>query len=163
MVEGMQLIGFSSEQASEVASWARSALEALRWCSFDGHPVPPGVVAGWVEEPGVLAHLLVEASVPVAYGELWVDHDEAEVELARLIVAPDHRRRGVGASLTRALVAEAHHHGADIFLRVRPDNPTALRLYQRVGFRRVDVGLETEWNAGQPVPYLWMQAPVGDR
>jgi hypothetical protein len=30
------------------------------------------------------------------YGELWLDTDEDEVELARLIVPPDRRHQGLG-------------------------------------------------------------------
>lgn len=162
MSEATQLIEFVPLRAAEVASWATTAREALAWCSFEGHPVPAEVVASWADEPDCSAYLLVEGSTPVAYGELWIDLEEAEVELAHLIVAPQHRRRGLGATLTRALLAEARDHVTDAFLRVRPENATAYRLYQRIGFRRVLPELEAQWNAQQPAAYAWMQAPAGD-
>ena len=158
MSEATQLVEFTSPHAAEVASWAATAGEALSWCSSEHHPVPVEVVASWADEPDCAAYLLVEGSTPVAYGELWVDLDEAEVELARLIVAPQHRQRGLGAALTRALLTRARDHATDVFLRVRPENAAAYRLYRRLGFRRVPPELEAEWNGRQPVAYFWMQA-----
>ena len=97
--------------------------------------------------------------MPVGYGELWIDLEEEEVELARLIVAPTARGRGYGAALTESLLARAHALFDDVFLRVRPDNDRAQRLYERIGFERVASDLAQAWNAQQPVDYVWMQAP----
>jgi GNAT superfamily N-acetyltransferase len=46
------------------------------------------------------------------------------------------RGQGVGADLVRALIAEAALRGLRLSLNVRETNP-ALRLYERLGFRRV--------------------------
>jgi ribosomal protein S18 acetylase RimI-like enzyme len=52
-------------------------------------------------------------------------------------VAPEHRGRGVGTALLEALVERAQQEGAPaLSLSVEEDNP-ALRLYERLGFRRV--------------------------
>jgi ribosomal protein S18 acetylase RimI-like enzyme len=58
--------------------------------------------------------------------------------LTAIDVAPEHRRRGLGAAVTAALVAEAAHQGAGrVFLQVEEGNTAALALYARRGFRAV--------------------------
>lgn len=72
----------------------------------------------------------------MADGELWVDDDEQEVELARLIVAPAHRGQGVGRRIVTGLVEHAHRIHPTAFLRVRPENEAARRCYAAAGFAR---------------------------
>src|SRR5678809_255129 len=60
--------------------------------------------------------ILVADGIPVGYGETWVDDDEREVELARIIVAPPARGRGLGRELTRLLVTEARRSYPDVVL-----------------------------------------------
>lgn len=64
------------------------------------------------------------------------------------------RGRGVGTRVLRALRAEASRQGiAQISLSVEPDNP-ALRLYERVGFRKLARvgGAWTMLAAVEPMP-----------
>ena len=91
----------------------------------------------------------------VAYGELWVDDDEAEVEIARLIVDPAERARG-RACIWRAAWALARSRYPRVFLRVHPDNIAARRCYAAAGFQPVDPCQAAEWNASQPVSYVWL-------
>ena len=149
------LIPFTPAHADLVAGWSTSADEADMWCSRAEHPFPADVVAGWGEQPDVAAYLLTDGYAPVAYGEVWSDDEEDEAELARLIVAPAVRGRGVGRELTAALVARAGYD--DVFMRVRPDNAVALAAYRRAGFTDVAADLQAEWNAPQPRPYAWLQ------
>ena len=144
--------------ASVIANWALSAEDTARWCSSDT-AVPAERVIEWWSGSDVEPWLLVDAlGEPIAYGELWVDVDEDEVELARLIVAPPLRSRGVGRRLVGELLGKAADTGLGaVFLRVRPGNEVAIRCYLGSGF--VDVGPDrtAEFNAGQPVPYVWME------
>jgi ribosomal protein S18 acetylase RimI-like enzyme len=118
--------------------------------------VPPGVIVRWSEQPDVRSYLLVEGGQPVAYGELWIDDDEAEVELARIVVDPRRRGQHLGRALARLLAEEAAGSYPDVFLRLVPGNTAALRSYSAAGFTRVDPEVERDWNRGQPVAYLWM-------
>ena len=153
----MPLRPFDVADAATVAGWARTAEEASMWCGHAGWPVPPDKVAAWSTEDGVRPFGLYGGEELIGYGELWVDHDEAEVELARLIIDPRHRGRGAGRELVGDLVARADY--PDIFLRVHPDNAVALRCYTGAGFIRVDAVREAEWNAPQPVAYVWLTRP----
>jgi ribosomal protein S18 acetylase RimI-like enzyme len=107
----------------------------------------------------VTARVLTDGEQLLGYGELWLDTEEDEVELARIVVAPEARGRGLGRALVRGLLAEARLSGmADVFMRVHPDNAAALRCYRGAGFEPVDTGSATAWNAGQPVAYVWLRA-----
>jgi [ribosomal protein S18]-alanine N-acetyltransferase len=143
-----------------VAGWSRSAEEARRWCSVVEHPFPGERVRGWWAEAGVRPWLLVEGpdARPVGYGELWLDEEEDEVELARLIIDPAQRRRGFGRALVGHLVASAAATGlSGCLLRVAPDNDAAIGLYQAAGFFEVGADRTADWNAGQPAEYRWFE------
>lgn len=69
-------------------------------------------------------------AVSIAAGDL--------VDLARIAVAPEHRRSHVATDLLAALLADTG--AADrMLLEVRADNPAALAFYERSGFERIDV------------------------
>jgi [ribosomal protein S18]-alanine N-acetyltransferase len=55
-----------------------------------------------------------------------------EAEVHTLAVDPEHQRRGIGRALLRALLD--HAAGATVFLEVRTDNESAIRLYRSEGF-----------------------------
>jgi ribosomal protein S18 acetylase RimI-like enzyme len=153
----MELVPATAGHATTVAGWPLSAGEVVLWCGGREFPVPARTVEAWRCEDDVRAHVLVEDGTALGYGELWLDTEEDEVELARIIVAPGARGRGVGGVLVRGLLARALEtgHGA-VFMRVHPDNDRALRCYLRAGFTPVDAVLAEEWNAVQPVAYTWL-------
>ena len=121
--------------------------------------MPPEVISGWSAADDVDTFLLLDGEGPVAYGELWLDEEEGEVELARLLVAPERRGQGTGRALTSLLAAAArdrHPHLETVCLRVRPENTAGHRAYEAAGFTFVDAATEAAWNLGQPTQYRWM-------
>lgn len=150
---------FDAARATLVSSWAPTPDEVVSWCARSEAPVPPEVVAGWSAAEEVEAYLLLAGGSPVAYGELWLDEEEGEVELARLLVAPERRGQGVGRALTSLLTAAArdrHPRLGAVCLRVRPENTAGHRAYEAAGFTFVDPATEAAWNQGQPTQYRWM-------
>ncbi|HEX8488687.1 MAG TPA: GNAT family N-acetyltransferase [Propionibacteriaceae bacterium] len=146
--------------AAVVASWSRSADEARRWCSLAVHPFPPSEVISWWGAADVDPQVLLvgEEGRPEAYGELWLDEQENEVELARIIVRPARRRAGLGRELVTRLVEEARATGLrDCFLRVAPDNSAALGLYRSCGFVDVEEERSRAWNESQPRQFVWLE------
>jgi [ribosomal protein S18]-alanine N-acetyltransferase len=153
----MTLRQFGPADAEVVSSWARTPAEVTAWCSHAWAPVPASVIVGWGQEPGVSAYVLgTGRGRIVAYGELWVDHDECEVELARIIVDPHRRNEGIGRDLVSRLADKASGIYPGVFVRVHPGNTAALRCYEAAGFGRVTATEEDQWNRGQPIQYAWM-------
>lgn len=69
-----------------------------------------------------------------------VPDEVGEFELA-IFVHQEHRRRGVGSALLRALLGQAAAEGiTEIWLTVERWNTSAIRLYESVGFEPEDGG-----------------------
>jgi len=75
-----------------------------------------------------------EDGVVLAKGRIAVEGDWAGI--TDVWVSPDHRRRGLGLVVMSALLDwAAERGGTTAYLQVRGDNPPALALYDRLGFR----------------------------
>jgi ribosomal protein S18 acetylase RimI-like enzyme len=146
-------------EAAMIGGWSLSADETRKWCSSDEHPVSAAGIVSWWEPSDVEPYVGVDAAgVVVAYGELWLDPEEDEVELARLIVAPSVRGQGVGRRLVAGLAYRARVTGLSaVILRVTRGNPAAIRCYRASGFRKLGADRNAEWNKGQPTTYTWME------
>jgi ribosomal-protein-alanine N-acetyltransferase len=69
----------------------------------------------------------------LGYAVAWYVADESEI--ANIAVAPDARRRGVGALLLDRILRAAAAFGArTVFLEVRESNEAARKLYEARGF-----------------------------
>ena len=160
----MELRPFEAEYAAVVAGWASAAHEVSLLCGREEFPFPAELLNSWVKtDDDIKSYLYFDGNTPIAYGELWLDEEEDEVELARLIVAPEFRGKGLGVRFVEQMLGPALESGyADVFLRVRPENEPAIRTYERIGFEPVDAALAAEWNEPQPIDYLWYQYPTGN-
>ena len=125
------------------------------------HPIGADEVRGWWELDYVQPWaMLDEEGALVGYGELWVDPEEDEVELARLIVDPARRGKGHGKQLTRELMAKAAATDLSVtMLRTTPDNLVAIGCYLACGFVRLTPEEEAVWNEGQRRAWVWMRLP----
>lgn len=84
-------------------------------------------------------------------GRLYVDEWPGEIRLVDVALLPEHRRRGIGTRLVRGVMARAEAAAKPLTIHVEGFNP-ALRLYERLGFRRI----------GEHGPYLLMEwRPAG--
>ena len=55
--------------------------------------------------------------------------------IANVATHPDYRRRGIGRALTERAMLQARQKGAkELWLQVRDDNPTAIKIYKDLGF-----------------------------
>lgn len=75
----------------------------------------------------------VEGDAVVAYGGLLTVLDEGQV--TNIATHPDHRRRGLGECVLKALLEKATQKGLSfVTLEVREGNAPAIALYQKLGF-----------------------------
>ncbi len=83
-------------------------------------------------------------------GHLGVDDaGDGPVVLRMIALAPEVQRRGIGAAIVRDILHDAHRRGRAVMLRVTEENIAARRLYERLGFRAVDVIATPEARPGK--------------
>ncbi|MEG3087032.1 GNAT family N-acetyltransferase [Sphingomonas sp. PB4P5] len=115
-----------------------AAVEALMADAFDprfGEAWTRGQCLGIMALPGVWLTVASIDGTPAGFTLSRIILDEAELLL--LATAPSCRRRGVGATLLRATIADARDRGAvTLHLEVRDGND-AVRLYSKAGFAKV--------------------------
>lgn len=122
---------------SRVLGWL-SGEEACRMWAGPNLRVPATPETAWadIEATPENAYVLVDAaSEVVAFGQVLPKGDHT-AHLARLIVDPEARGRGIGRALCETLIdIGSGTHAATYFtLNVYASNRPAVRLYQRLGF-----------------------------
>ena len=153
---------FRAAHAREVAGWAATVEEARRW---GGQavvwPVAASVFSAWHADPGVRPFVLIRSGELLGYGEVWIDEEEREVELGRIIVRPERRGQGLGRLLVTLLLGQAAQTGYQAaFVRVAPGNAAALACYRRAGFTPVSEAERLAFNEGQPLEYVWLSCEL---
>ena len=149
---------FDRANAPAVLSWARTREEREAWASITEPEPDASIFDRWVADADVRAFGFFEEDRCIGYGEIWLDPEEGEVELARIILDPATRGRGVGRAFVRALVGRARDVGYDeIWLRVVPENERAITAYAAAGFVRTTPEEESTFNDSQPREYVWMR------
>ena len=162
----LKIVRFCRHLSAEIIDWPLDADEAQAWGGRKTpFPVTYEVFINWHEEPAVQPFVAFEHESPVAYGELWVDREDEEIELARIIVKPQKREMGIGQTFVRLLITQALMLGMkDVYVRVVPHNRTAIHCYESAGFVPVSSREQELYNQGQPADYLWLQyAPSGSQ
>lgn len=84
--------------------------------------------------PNARFDVIESAGAPI--GRLVVDRRERAIHVVDVALLPEHRSRGIGTALLRALIAEAAANGQAVTLSVDRDSP-ARSLYRRLGFATV--------------------------
>jgi ribosomal protein S18 acetylase RimI-like enzyme len=158
MAENSKLLIFSSASAPIVLSWITTVDEARAWANLDVVPVDVSIFSQWHADPDIRPFLMYQNDRAVGYGEVWTDFEAGEVELGRILVKPTERGRGIGRQLVAFLLADAARSGyAKAFVRVIPDNASAIACYTRCGFLRANPDDERLYNCDQPVEYVWLE------
>ena len=101
--------------------------------------------------PGAEFQVILLDQQPI--GRLYLDHKQDEIRLIDIALLPSHRNKGIGTALLNDILGEAEVLGLPIRIHVERFNP-ALRLYERLGFRKIDdnaVYYLMEWSPGDTV------------
>ena len=119
------------------------AIMALETSTFENDAWSPEMMARDVADPNFYYLVAFPPDEPgriEAYAGLLAPRGAPEGDIQTIAVAPVARGRGLGRTLMQALIGEARKRGArEVFLEVRADNPSAQRLYERLGFAEVGV------------------------
>ena len=77
-----------------------------------------------------------DAGQPVGLGQL-LEKEKGRIHMARVMVAPPRRAKGLGEMLCRLLIEEGikRFGNVNFSLNVYSDNTTAVKLYQKLGFK----------------------------
>ncbi len=111
------------------------AISAVEEAAFPC-PWPERAFYGELENDLATLKVLTSGAKVVGYYDLWTCADEAH--LLNVAVAQAERRRGYGALMIKDVIAEAARRGCRrIILEVRPGNRTAIKLYEKFGFKCV--------------------------
>ena len=87
---------------------------------------------------GYLCRVVESFGEVAGYGIM--SYGAGEAHILNVCIRQDLRGGGVGRRLMDFLLERARAaQMQDVFLEVRPSNPTAIRLYERLGFARVGV------------------------
>jgi ribosomal protein S18 acetylase RimI-like enzyme len=70
-------------------------------------------------------------------GRLWIDEWRDQIRLVDITITPDARGSGVGTMLLHEVLERGRQAGKPVTIHVESYNP-ALRLYERLGFVKVD-------------------------
>ena len=112
-----------------------------------------------------VCHILVVragAELVVGFCAFWLILDE--IHINNLAIRPSFRRRGLGAALVKAVLAEAVSLGARrATLEVRGSNVTARQLYERHGFRLTATRRSYYTNPVEDALILWWELGEGEQ
>ncbi len=70
-------------------------------------------------------------------GRLYVDARHDEIRLIDIALLPEHRGAGLGGRLMKGVLAQGEATGLPVQIHVEHNNP-AMRLYDRLGFEKVE-------------------------
>ena len=91
-----------------------------------------------IDNPAAYFIAAVEGDAVLGYGGMHTVLGESYID--NIAVFPEHRGRGVGRAVTRALIEKAKENdGVFITLEVRASNTPAIALYTALGFETVGV------------------------
>ena len=102
-----------------------------------------------VHYPTCERNIIEKDGVPI--GRLWIDEWRDQIRLVDIALLPQWRGSGVGTALLRDVLARGAAAGKPVTIHVAAYNP-ALRLYERLGFVKVDtngVYLLMKWTPDQ--------------
>ena len=100
--------------------------------------------------PDARFDLVLRGDQPI--GRLYVDARAEEIRLIDIALLPGHRGAGLGGRLMKGVLAQGEVAGVPVQIHVEHNNP-AMRLYDRLGFEKVEeqgVYWLMRWSPGGP-------------
>ncbi|MEU5804763.1 GNAT family N-acetyltransferase [Streptomyces sp. NPDC047804] len=160
----------------ETSDLAEAATVLAAVHESDGYPVegvedpegwlsPGGLLAAWVAELDghVVGHVAINRPQPgEEVARLWREKSGADnsqfAVLARLFVSSEARKGSAGKHLMDAATAYARASGLRLVLEVLTKDAAAIRLYERLGWKRIGEAVHTF--GGKQVDAICFVAPA---
>ncbi|MFE2298652.1 GNAT family N-acetyltransferase [Streptomyces sp. NPDC059445] len=162
----VELSPFTLADAGVVAAWISGPAELANWAGPGfTWPLDDMQLAAYVAEPGRWTWTGVGADGRlVGHASLRLAADGMSARLGRVLVAPDARGQGYGSALlTLVLTFGFARLGLErVELGVFSHNDSAVRLYERLGFRLAKVLPATDQGNGQSSSALEMSLARAD-
>jgi GNAT superfamily N-acetyltransferase len=70
-------------------------------------------------------------------GRLYIWRTETQIRIMDIALLPDFQGKGIGTKILQSIIQESEKSGKKVTMHVEYFNP-ALRLYERLGFKKVD-------------------------
>jgi ribosomal protein S18 acetylase RimI-like enzyme len=121
----------------------------------DGYPVegvadpvawlqPNGLISSWIAELDgqIVGHVAISEPQPGDDAvRLWLEQSDDTIDnvavIGRLFVTKAARRKAIGEKLARAVVTDPEVRGKRLVLDVMEKDQDAIRLYERLGLRKI--------------------------
>lgn len=130
-----RLVQASTSEIRQVGSWIKTSKDCVLWSGPSlSFPIDldnlPEVIGG----EGIESYVLYDEDDLVGFGQL-VNKDQDRVHLARIIVLPIRRGKGIGRLLVGCLLNRCREKRyGRISLNVVKSNEVAFKLYTSLGF-----------------------------
>jgi ribosomal protein S18 acetylase RimI-like enzyme len=119
------------------------ALTAIEAACFASDRLSRRSLASLAKSPSASVIVACIEGRPVGYAMILTRRGSRKARLYSIAVSPNASGRGIGSSLLAAAEDMACRLGASrLHLEVRADNPTAIRLYERAGYRALGQKLD---------------------
>ncbi|MGW5037167.1 N-acetyltransferase family protein [Streptomyces parvulus] len=122
------------------------------------------VLAAWIAESDgrIVGHVAVMKPQGEAAADLWVKQSGDDMGhvgvLARLFVVESARKQAAGRQLMEAAASHARDHGLRLVLDVMVKDASAIRLYERLGWRKIGETIHHFGN-GETIPAVCYVSP----
>jgi ribosomal protein S18 acetylase RimI-like enzyme len=134
-VNGIEVIPFRREHSADFRRLNLEWIERLFKVEAPDLEVLDDPWGAIIERGGMI--LVAQEREEVVGTAAMIRVADDRYELAKMAVAATHQRRGVGEQLGRECIAWAAERGArTVFLETNSALGNAIRLYERLGFRR---------------------------
>ncbi|MGD6957218.1 GNAT family N-acetyltransferase [Rossellomorea aquimaris] len=112
----------------------------------------------WYEAHDQFGYIFEEGSKCIAYGEIWIDEEEKDIELAHIVVHPSLRNKGLGKRFIKELLEECKIYPFEwVYMRIEPGNVQAIQCYKGVGFKE-DPDLRSSFDSR----WIWLKIRITD-
>ena len=98
------------------------------------------VVKRYNNDPNALTVVKIIDGTVVSYGNCLVDYDEKTAWIEAVYTHNKYRKKGFGVEVCNSLISKLHEKDIkDIYIGVEESNIGAVKLYEKVGFKIVNI------------------------